>query len=82
MYVQAGVIEQGGRITLPRQILDALGIQPSRETEVIVELTEAGVVIKPRLSAHPITDRLASMSLPVADWDQMEQDIEAGRVGQ
>ncbi len=80
MFAQTSVIEQGGHITLPQQILDALGIHTSRETKVIVELTEAGVVIRPMASAHPITDRLASLSLPVADWDQMEREIEAGRL--
>jgi bifunctional DNA-binding transcriptional regulator/antitoxin component of YhaV-PrlF toxin-antitoxin module len=80
MYAQVGIIEQDGRITLPQQILDALGIRTARETEVIVELTEAGVVIKPKTSAHPITDRLASMSLPVGDWEQIEREIEAGRL--
>jgi bifunctional DNA-binding transcriptional regulator/antitoxin component of YhaV-PrlF toxin-antitoxin module len=80
MFAQTGVIEQDGRIALPQQILDALGIRTSRQTEVIVELTEAGVVIKPMASAHPITDRIVSMSLPVADWDQMEREVEAGRL--
>ncbi len=78
MLAQTITIDQSGRVTIPRQILDALGVHP--ETEVIVELTEVGVVIKPKHSTHLITDRIASMSLSVADWNQMELEIEAGRV--
>jgi hypothetical protein len=38
------------------------------------------VVIKPKDLAHPITDRIVSTLLPVADWDQMEREIQAGRL--
>jgi AbrB family looped-hinge helix DNA binding protein len=78
MSVQTTTIDQAGRITLPKQILDALGVHP--EAEVVIELTETGVVIKPKHSTTPITERIAGMNLPVADWDQMEQEIEAGRL--
>jgi AbrB family looped-hinge helix DNA binding protein len=75
MFTQTITIDKGGRITLPKQILDALGVQP--ETEVVIELKEAGVVIKPRHPVTPITERIAAMNLPVADWNVMEQEIEA-----
>jgi len=61
-------------ISLPKKILDALGVQ--LEAEVIIELMETGVVIKPKHPITPITERIAAMNLPVADWDQMEQEIE------
>jgi AbrB family looped-hinge helix DNA binding protein len=69
MSIQTVTIDQAGRITLPKQILDALGIHP--EAEVIIELVETGVVIKPKHPPiTPITERIATMGLPVADWDQ------------
>ena len=32
------------------------------------------------LNKEPITECIAAMDLPVADWDQMEREIEAGRL--
>ncbi len=78
MFAQTIPIDQGGRITLPQQILEALGVQP--EAEVVIALTETGVVLKPKYAVTPITDRLAAMNLPVSDWERMEQEIEAGRM--
>ncbi|MDZ7291941.1 MAG: hypothetical protein ONB44_17000 [candidate division KSB1 bacterium] len=78
MFAQTVTIDQAGRITLPRQILEALGIHS--ESEVVIELKDTGAVIKPKYSATPITQRIAAMNLPVADWAQMEQEIEAGRL--
>ena len=78
MFTQTITIDRAGRITLPKQILDALGVHP--EAEVVIELMETGVVIKPKHPITPITGRIAAMNLPVADWDQMEQEIEAGRL--
>lgn len=79
MLTQTITIDQAGRITLPQQVLDALGLSTSSETEVIIEFTTEGIVLKPKTSATPLTDRIAAMNLPVADWEQMEQEIEAGR---
>jgi bifunctional DNA-binding transcriptional regulator/antitoxin component of YhaV-PrlF toxin-antitoxin module len=80
MLAQKVTIDQAGRIALPKRILNALGVQVSHEAEVVIELTKTGVVIKPQHPATPITTRIAAMDLPVADWDQMEQEIEAGRL--
>jgi len=77
MFAQTVPIDQGGRITLPQQILEALGVQP--EAEVVIALTETGVVLKPKYAVTPITDRLAAMNPPVSDWEQMEQEMEVGR---
>lgn len=74
MFAQTITIDRLGRITLPKQILDALGVQP--ETEVVIELADKEVVIKPKQSFTPITERIATMNLPVADWEQMEREIE------
>ena len=78
-------MDQKGRIKLPWQIIESLGMKI--DTELIVEMTESGLLLKPKSSPKalpkalptPLTDQLAAMNLPVADWDQMEQEINAGR---
>lgn len=72
-------IDQQGRIKLPWQIIESLGM--NIDTELIVEMTESGLLLKPKSSptSTPLTDQLSAMNLPVADWDQMEQEIEDGR---
>ena len=77
MFVQTITIDQSRRIVLPKQILDALGI--TIKDEIILELTQAGALIKPK-RATPITDKIAAMNLPVSDWEQMKQEIEEGRI--
>lgn len=79
MFEQTITIDSRGRIILPEQILNAIGVQSKQETEVVVELTEAGILIKPKFQPTPITERIAAMNLPVADWVEMEKEIEAGR---
>jgi AbrB family looped-hinge helix DNA binding protein len=78
MLAQTITIDQAGRITLPKQILDALKLQP--ETELVIEVIETGIVIRPKHLAAPLTERIAAMNLPVANWEQMEREIEAGRL--
>ena len=80
MFTQTITIDRAGRITLPKQILDALGVSTSHEVEVVIELTETGAMIRPANIPTPITARIGAMELPVADWEQMEQEIEAGRL--
>jgi AbrB family looped-hinge helix DNA binding protein len=79
MSPQTVVIDHAGRITLPKSALDALGVRPDEEVTLL--LTDEGLVIKPKRAAVPITERIAAMNLPVADWETMEQEIEAGRLG-
>jgi hypothetical protein len=74
------LIDPAGRMTLPPQALTALGAQSTRGVEVVIELTTAGVMLKPRQSLNPITERIATMNLPVADWPELEMEIEAGRL--
>ncbi len=80
MLAQTTTIDRAGRITLPKPILAALGVRALQETEVVIEVTEKGVVIKPTHAVTPLTDHVAAMELPVAGWEQMEQEIEAGRL--
>ena len=79
MSPQTVTIDSSGHLTLPQPALDALGIEGDKVTEVVLELTGAGVVIKPKGALSPITARIAAMNLPVADWEQMEREIEEGR---
>lgn len=78
MSTQTAVIDRAGRITLPRQALDALGV--SAEAEVVIETTDAGLLLRARRSPTPLTDAIAAMSLPVAGWEQMEAESQEGRV--
>ncbi len=76
--MQTLTIDQKGRIKLPWQMMESLGMKA--DTELIVEMTEFGLLLKPKSSATPLTDQLSAMDLPVADWEQMEQETNAGRI--
>ncbi|HEX9972754.1 MAG TPA: AbrB/MazE/SpoVT family DNA-binding domain-containing protein, partial [bacterium] len=67
-----------GRITLPKKILQTFGIMP--RSEVILEVTDKEILIKPKKPVVSITEKIASMNLPVSSWLEMEQEIEAGRI--
>jgi len=75
--MKTATIDRAGRITLPAEALRALGI--SAEAEVVVESTDDGVLIRAKASATPLTDAISAMDLPVADWERMESESEAGR---
>ena len=77
MIENVTTIDRDGRIAIPLSMLDTLGLPP--ETEVVITLLYDGVLIKPK-NISPITDRIAAMSLPVADWEQMETETELGRL--
>ena len=77
MLSQMSTIDKNGRVVLPKPMLDALGI--ASDSEVVIELTDAGIVIKSTNRTPSITQRIADMNLPVADWGAMEQEIDAGR---
>ncbi len=70
--------DRTGRVTLPATVLTALGIGP--DTEVTIEITAAGILIRPVSTLPPITRRIAAMDLPVANWEDMEREIERGRL--
>lgn len=75
---QISTVDTQGRVLLPKPMLEALGIVS--ESEVIVNLTDAGIVITSKARVPTITERIANMQLPVADWKQMEHEIDAGRL--
>lgn len=79
MLTQVIQIDKQGRIALPQKMREALGLRP--DAAVIVELTANGIFIRPKLTATPLTQKIANMDLPVSEWSEMEQEIEAGRLG-
>ena len=78
MLSQMSTIDKNGRVALPKPMLDALGIVS--DSEVVIELTDVGIVIKSTKLTPSITQRIADMNLPVADWEEMEREIDAGRL--
>jgi len=79
MFTQMVMIDNAGRITLPKKILQTLKIAP--KTEFILEITDKKeILIKPQKTSLSITEKIAAMNLPVANWLEMEQEIEAGRM--
>ncbi len=79
MSPQTVMIDHKGRIALPKSALDALGVHPDEEVTLL--LTDEGLVIKPKRAVAAITERIAAMNLPVAGWEDMEREIEAGWLG-
>jgi AbrB family looped-hinge helix DNA binding protein len=78
MTTQTTRIDRAGRVTLPREVLDAVGIAPN--AEVTIETTAAGIVIRPAQPLPPITARIAALDGPVSAWATMEREIEDGRL--
>lgn len=76
MLTQVGKIDKHGRIELSKKIREVSGLLP--ETDVLLELREDGIFIKPELTATPDTQRIAKMGLPVSEWKEMEKEIEEG----
>src|SRR5690349_5321341 len=78
VQIYSGKVDQAGRIELPKSILEASGLAP--ESEVLIEATTSGVIIRRKQPLPPITERIAEMSLPVDDWQRMEEEIIDGRL--
>lgn len=75
MTTQLSTIDPSGKVELPRQMRDALGLAPG--TTVVLELAERTISIRQQSDLAPITRSIASMNLPVSDWEEMEGEIEA-----
>ncbi len=78
MAKQITKIDKHGRIELPKEMREMCGLLP--ETDVLIEVKEDGIFIKPRLAETPVTQKIAEMDLPVAGWEEMEKEIEAGHL--
>lgn len=74
MEAKISKIDKKGRIELPKKIGDAFGFLP--ESDVIIEISDEGIFIKPKLTSTPINQRISQMDLPVSEWSQMEDEIE------
>lgn len=70
-------VDKQGKLTLPKDVLDALGVE--KEAELVMELTNDGVLLSFKKTLPPLTEQIAVMNLPVASWDQIETETEAGR---
>ena len=70
-------IDKNGSITLPPTIIEALGL--CSQKGVIIELTKEGALLKKNKTVS-ITEEIASMNLPVSDWEDMEKEINAGQL--
>jgi len=75
VFAQTIKIDEHGCITLPPEIIEVLG-----GSDIIIELTEEGAIIKPERKTLSITEQISSMELPVDDWEDMEREINGGRL--
>jgi len=71
------VIDESGRLVLPEPVRKGLDLREPRDAEVTV--TDTGIVITLERDATPITKAIGAMDLPVAEWEEMEREIEMGR---
>ncbi|MFQ5605042.1 MAG: AbrB/MazE/SpoVT family DNA-binding domain-containing protein [bacterium] len=78
MLTQISKIDKQGRIELPDKMRKECGLLP--ETDVLIELKDDGIFIKPKLTTTPITQRIAEMDLPVSDWKEIEKEIAEGHL--
>lgn len=78
MSIQISKIDKQGRIQLSEKLRQESGLLP--ETDVLIEIKDGGILIRPKLAATPITQRIAKMNLPVSDWEKMAEEISAGRL--
>lgn len=78
MSTQISKIDKDGRIELPRKMREIFGLHP--ETDVLIELKKDGIFIKPKLTATPVTHRIAKMGLPVSEWKEMKKEVEEGHL--
>lgn len=79
MMIQTAKIDRSGRISLPKPVRDFLRLKPG--SQVIIEVRGKEVTLRAGEGATTsITNRIAALALPVGDWEQMEREIEAGRL--
>lgn len=70
-------IDKYGRIKLPEQIRQHFGLTPN--SAVTIELTASGIIIRPQKITGSVTRRISKMNLPVAEWEEMEDETGEGR---
>ena len=72
---EIAVVDRFGRIVIPKKMRGALGI--GERTTVLLKLKDETLVITPahKKNKH-VAKHIASMTLPIGDWEQMEKEIE------
>jgi AbrB family looped-hinge helix DNA binding protein len=78
MTTQIATLDRSGRISLPKPVRDFLRLKPG--SQVIIEVRGKEVTLRAGEGTTSITNRIAALALPVSDWEQMEREIEAGRL--
>jgi AbrB family looped-hinge helix DNA binding protein len=78
MTPQTARLDRSGRISLPKPVRDFLRLKPG--SQVIIEMRGKEVMLRAEEGVTSITNRIAALALPVSDWEQMEREIEAGRL--
>jgi antitoxin component of MazEF toxin-antitoxin module len=78
LTMETAHIDPAGRLLLPDDLLRRLGFE--RDQDVAVEITNDGLLIRANRPEGGITERIAGMNLPTAAWEQMEREIDAGRL--
>ena len=78
MTTQTARLDRSGRISLPNPVRDFLRLKPG--SQVIIEMRGEEVMLRAEEGVTSITNRIAALALPVGDWEQMEREIEAGRL--
>jgi len=80
MFTQTVKVDRSGRVVLPKSIRERLRIEPG--SKMIIEMKDQEVMLRLQEGdrATTITRRISALRLPVGDWDQMEREIEAGRL--
>lgn len=70
-------IDESGRIKIPDEFIKVLGL----EKDIRIEKKKFCLIITPIKKKHGlIVNKIASMNLPVSDWNEMEQEIEQGAI--
>ena len=78
MTTQTARLDRSGRISLPKPVRDFLRLKPG--SQVIIEMRGKEVMLRAEEGVTSITNRISALALPVGDWEQMEREIEAGRL--
>ncbi len=77
MIEQTVTLDKRGRIALPSDVQQALGVGP--EDKLTLRIIDKKLVLEAMPEVGPLTRRIAAMNLPVSDWELMEHQIEQGR---
>jgi len=71
-------MDKSGRVVIPKELRQALRIRDAQP--LLVELRKGEIVLKPlNLKGDPLK-AIAEMNLPIAEWEQVEKQIEEGIV--